>query len=50
LPLPPLTATFTVNACVVVMLDADGVTVTVGAGSPEAPVTVMTTAGEDAAE
>jgi hypothetical protein len=30
LPAPPLTATVTVNACAVVMLDADGVTVTVG--------------------
>jgi predicted RecA/RadA family phage recombinase len=30
LPVPPLTATVTVNACTVVMLDADGVTVTVG--------------------
>ena len=28
--LPPLTATVTVSGCVVVMLDADGVTVTVG--------------------
>jgi hypothetical protein len=30
LPLPPLTATITVKACAVVMLDAEGVTVTVG--------------------
>jgi hypothetical protein len=30
LPLLPLTAAVTVNACAVVMLDADGVTVTVG--------------------
>jgi len=29
-PLPPLTATVTVSACVVGMLAADGVTVTVG--------------------
>ena len=30
LPVPPFTATVTVKACAVVMLDADGVTVTVG--------------------
>ena len=30
LPLPPLTATVTVKACAVVMLDEDGVTDTVG--------------------
>jgi len=30
LPVPPLTTTVTVNACVAVMLDADGVTVIVG--------------------
>jgi hypothetical protein len=29
-PLPPLTATVTVKGCAVVMLAADGVTVTVG--------------------
>jgi hypothetical protein len=31
LPVPPLTAVVTVNACAVVMLVEDGVTVTVGA-------------------
>jgi hypothetical protein len=30
LPIPPLTATVTVSACVRVILDEDGVTVTVG--------------------
>jgi hypothetical protein len=30
LPLPPLTATVTVNCCEVVILNADGVTLTVG--------------------
>jgi hypothetical protein len=30
LPVPPLTATVTLSACAVVMLEADGVTVTVG--------------------
>jgi hypothetical protein len=30
LPVPPLTLTVTVKACAVVMLDADGVTVTAG--------------------
>jgi hypothetical protein len=30
LPVPPLTATVTVKACAVVMLDADGATVTIG--------------------
>ena len=30
LPLPPLTATVTVSACAVVMLEAEGVTATVG--------------------
>jgi hypothetical protein len=30
LPLPPLTPTVTVRGCAVVMLDDDGVTVTVG--------------------
>jgi hypothetical protein len=30
LPLPPLTVTFTDSACVVVMLDGDGVTVNTG--------------------
>jgi hypothetical protein len=36
LPVPPLTAIATVNACPVVMLDEDGVTVTVGVVFAEA--------------
>jgi hypothetical protein len=34
LPVPPLTATVTVSACAVVMLDEDGFTVTDGAVAP----------------
>ena len=41
LSVPPLTETVTVNACVVVMLKEDGVTVTVG-------VAVATFTAEDA--
>jgi hypothetical protein len=45
LPLPPLTATVTINACAVVMLGAPGVTVTVGVLAA-VPVTVKLTAAD----
>jgi hypothetical protein len=40
LPLPPLTATVTVNAWVVLMFGEDGVTVTVGAAASAVNPTV----------
>jgi hypothetical protein len=42
--LPPFTAAITVNACVVVMLDADGSTVTVGESGFDT-ATVVTATG-----
>jgi hypothetical protein len=40
LPGPPLTAIFTVNGCVVVMLDEDGVTVTSGESVPDTDTSI----------
>jgi hypothetical protein len=42
LPLAPLTLTVTVDDCAVVMLDAEGVTVTVGATAGPANLTLRT--------
>lgn len=39
-PLPPLTETVTVNACAVVMLDEEGVTVTTGVMAATVSMTV----------
>ena len=51
-PLPPLTATDTISACVVVMLEVDGVTVTVGVAFAtvkvaEVPVALLYVGEED---
>jgi hypothetical protein len=46
LPLPPLTATVTVKVCAVVILDNDGVTVTLGVCSGAVPMPEMLIDGD----